>query len=74
VTLFGLRWKTRFECLALADVDGDGAVGAADLSLLLANWGDVDPGLPFDPFAPDADLDGDGAVGAADLSLLLAGW
>lgn len=74
VTLLGLRWKAEFGCLSLADIDGDGSVGAADLSLLLAQWGEVDPGLPFDPFAPDADLDGDGAVGAADLSLLLADW
>ena len=47
-----------------ADLDGDGSVGAADLSLLLASWG----------AAGEADLDGDGNVGAADLSLLLAAW
>jgi hypothetical protein len=47
-----------------ADLDGDGSVGAADLSLLLAAWGTSGPG----------DLDGDGAVTAADLGLLLAAW
>jgi hypothetical protein len=62
------------ECLALADIDGDGAVGAADLSLLLAAWGELDPSEEFDPRQSDADLDGDGAVGASDLSLLLASW
>jgi len=47
-----------------ADLDGDGSVGAADLSILLANWGTPGPG----------DLDGDGEVGVADLSSLLASW
>jgi hypothetical protein len=47
-----------------ADLDCDGSVSAADLSLLLASWGTAGPG----------DLDGDGSVGAADLSLLLAAW
>lgn len=49
---------------ATADLDCDGAVGAADLSLLLANWGNAGIG----------DIDASGAVGAADLSLLLAQW
>jgi len=48
-----------------ADLDGDSAVTAADLSLLLTGWGNV---------ASGADIDGDGDVGAADLSLLLAAW
>ncbi len=72
--VYGLRWRLVAECLDLADIDGDGAVGAADLSLLLAAWGEVEPAEPFDPSQPDADLDGDGAVGASDLSLLLASW
>jgi len=46
-----------------ADLDGNGDVGAADLSLVLASWGNPKSA---------ADLDGDGDVGAADLSLLLA--
>ena len=48
-----------------ADLDGNGDVGAADLSLVLASWGNPKSG---------ADLHGDGDVGAADLSLLLAAW
>jgi uncharacterized membrane protein len=48
-----------------ADLDGDGMIGAPDLSLLLAAWGS---------FGSDADLDGDDQVGAADLSLMLAAW
>jgi hypothetical protein len=47
-----------------ADLDGDGAIGASDLAILLAQWGR----------AGTADLDGDGTVGAADLALLLAAW
>jgi hypothetical protein len=50
---------------APADLDCDGTVAAADLSLLLASWGTA---------GSNADLDGDGIVGAADLSLLLAAW
>jgi alpha-tubulin suppressor-like RCC1 family protein len=51
-----------------ADLNGDGAVSAADLSLLLLAWGPCGSGRC------DADLDGDGAVGAADLALLLEAW
>ena len=57
------------ECYAtpcLGDLDNSGDVGAADLSLLLADWGSS--------AESQADLDGDGEVGAADLSLLLAAW
>ena len=46
------------------DLDGDGAVGAADLAVLLSEWGAT--GL--------ADLNLDGAVNAADLSILLSRW
>lgn len=49
-----------------ADLDGDGAVGGADLGLLLGSWGAC-PGC-----APD--LDGDGTVGGVDLGLLLGAW
>ncbi|MBL9148244.1 MAG: hypothetical protein JNM94_06060 [Phycisphaerae bacterium] len=52
---------------ALGDLDGDGAVGPADLALLLGAWGPCVAGC-------NADLDGDGAVGAADLGLLLGAW
>jgi hypothetical protein len=47
-----------------ADLDGDGAVGPADLALLLGAWGTPGPG----------DLSGDGVVGPADLASLLAAW
>ncbi len=49
-----------------ADFDGDGAVGATDLAILLGSWGPCDE--------CDADLDGDGFVGAADLATLLGSW
>jgi hypothetical protein len=47
-----------------ADLDGDGAVGGADLGLLLGNWGL--PGV--------GDLNGSGAVDGADLGALLGDW
>jgi hypothetical protein len=47
-----------------ADLDGDGAVGGADLGLLLGNWGL--PGV--------GDLNGSGAVDGADLGALLGKW
>ncbi len=47
-----------------ADLDGDGAVGPADLALLLGAWGLPGP----------ADLNGDGVVDAADLASLLGAW
>jgi hypothetical protein len=46
------------------DLNADGSVDAADLTILLAAWGTAGPG----------DLDGDGIVGAADLAVLLAAW
>ncbi len=49
------------------DLDGDGSVAAADLALLLAQWGPVATGEP-------ADFDRNGSVGASDLSLLLSLW
>jgi alkaline phosphatase len=54
--------------LCLGDLDRDGAVGSADLAILLGAWGSC--------AAPvcAADLDGDGAVGSADLGLLLGAW
>ncbi len=47
-----------------ADLDGDGVVGAADLAILLGQWG----------AGGAADIDGSGAVDAADLSMLLGQW
>lgn len=46
------------------DIDGNGAVNAADLASMLGNWG-----------APGStDLDLDGSTGASDLSILLSAW
>jgi hypothetical protein len=47
-----------------ADLDGDGSVGAADLTILLGAWGT----------SGAADLDGNGTVGASDLTILLGAW
>lgn len=49
-----------------ADLDGDGAVGLSDLSVLLTNYGAGGGMTPA-----DGDLDGDGDVDLADLSALL---
>lgn len=51
-------------CACPGDVDGNGAVNAADLSILLGQWGASGSG----------DLDGSGVVNAADLSILLGAW
>ncbi|MCZ6654055.1 MAG: hypothetical protein O7D91_13645 [Planctomycetota bacterium] len=52
-----------------ADVDGDSAVSAADLALLLGSSGPCG-----DQDDCPADLDGSGAVGPFDLALLLGSW
>ncbi|MFM7260721.1 MAG: M12 family metallo-peptidase, partial [bacterium] len=49
------------------DLDGDGTIGAGDLSNLLASWGPA-------PAGTLADFDRNGSVGAADLSRLLEAW
>jgi hypothetical protein len=51
----------------LGDLNGDGAVNAADMTILLNSFGTNDPCSP-------ADLDGDGVVGAPDLAILLNNW
>ncbi|MCA9291407.1 MAG: hypothetical protein KDA25_09775, partial [Phycisphaerales bacterium] len=48
---------------SIADLNGDGAVDAADLALLLAAWDTA-----------GADLNGDGTTNAADLAALLVEW
>lgn len=52
--------------VCVGDIDGDGQVGASDLSLLLGSWG-PNPGS-------NADFNSDGAVGAPDLAILLGAW
>lgn len=51
-------------CEIPGDLDNDGAVGAADLAIMLGAWGSAGAG----------DLDNDGAVGASDLAILLGLW
>jgi len=53
----------RTNCFTAGDLDFDGDVDAADLSLLLASWGTA-----------TGDVDSDGDTDAADLSILLANW
>ena len=52
------------------DLNGDGFVGAIDLDILLANWGQsVTPGLLI-----AGDATGDGQVGDNDLNVVLSNW
>ncbi|MFM7481315.1 MAG: di-heme oxidoredictase family protein [Planctomycetota bacterium] len=53
------------ECTnCLADLDRNGAIEGADLTLVLAGWGS--PG--------NSDVNGDGTTNGTDLSLVLAAW
>jgi hypothetical protein len=52
--------------IAPADLNGDGAVNAADLALLLNVWGPC--------VGCGADLNHDATVGAPDLAMLLNAW
>ena len=47
------------------DLNLDGEVNGADLTILLGSWGTSDP---------IADLNGDGTVGGADLTIILSAW
>lgn len=55
------------ECLA--DLDGNGQVGVADLSQLLEVYGSDEGDAAYDA---ESDLDLDGTIGIADLSLVLS--
>jgi hypothetical protein len=55
-------------CQCIADLFVDGQVNGADLGVLLAFWGPVNPGFP------QADMNADGKVDGADLGHLLASW
>jgi len=55
---------SREELIRKWDLNGDGTIDAADLALLLSNWGNSGVG----------DIDGDGTAGASDLSALLGAW
>jgi len=50
------------------DINGDGAVNIADLSILAAHWGDSGATLS------EGDLNGDGVINIADLSILATNW
>lgn len=60
----GVGDACEYECLA--DLNGDGLVGASDLPQLLNMWGATGRNA--------ADIDIDGIVGPSDLSALLALW
>ena len=66
-------WRTWVQAFTpdfpVGDLDFDGQVGASDLLLLLAAWGDC-----ADCGDCPADLDGNCIVGASDLLILLANW
>ncbi len=55
------------ECISTpacpSDLNGDGAIDAADLATLLGSWGGA-----------KNDLDGDGVVAASDLAMMLGSW
>jgi hypothetical protein len=51
------------------DLTGDGAVGPADLAIVLSTWGQCAKGEDC-----PADLNQDGFVGPADLALVLSSW
>ena len=52
---------------SIADLNGDGVVGFADLAQLLSQWGQACNGCA-------EDLNGDGSVGFQDLSVVLSNW
>lgn len=51
------------------DLNGDGSIDGADLSIVLGNWGACKVGVSCPP-----DVDGDGFVGGSDLSIILGFW
>ncbi len=52
------------------DSDGDGDTDAADLAVLLGNWGPCGPGVPCECL----DNDSSGSIDAFDLAVLLGAW
>lgn len=54
------------ECNA-ADINGDGVVNGADLTMILGSWGHPCLGCP-------ADVNDDGEVNGADLAIVLGAW
>ena len=64
---FAVRALVGTPCECLYDLDNSGSVDAADLTIILSEWG---PSTA----TTRADLNLDGVVGGADLSLLLNAW
>lgn len=60
---------TRVPASVVGDLNGDGSVGAPDLSIMLSAWGACAPGQSC-----PADLNGDSSVGPQDLAALLGAW
>lgn len=54
-------------CSCFGDIDGDGQVGAADLTVVLTGW-------RYGPGSNLGDLNLDGETNGADVALLLANW
>lgn len=52
------------------DLDGDGVIGATDLAIFFAEWGETN----FCPSAMPSDLNDDGEVNSIDLLIILSGW
>ncbi len=63
-TLADLRQISIYRIPCPVDLDGNGAVGSADLAIILGAWGTTGPG----------DFNGNGIVGSADLAILLGAW
>lgn len=63
--LLGVGEKPQGDGKKKADINGDGKVNLADLSIMLFNWRKS---------APAADLNNDGAVNITDFSILLSAW
>ena len=58
-----VRLEVRADAARPGDLNGDDAVNAVDLGILLSQWGNA-----------GADLDGDGTTDARDLAIVLANW
>jgi len=58
-------WDEGGPVTCTADLNLDGEVGGADLTILLGSWDTSDPA---------ADLNDDGVVGGADLTIMLGNW
>ena len=58
-------WDGGGKVTCVGDLNLDGEVGGADLTILLGSWATSDP---------VADLNDDGTVGGADLTIMLGNW